>query len=181
LKKRGPSRSLNAALVDGLADPALRPVARRILASFGPAALDLVLETFADLEAEPAVRAETRGLLEAAGAGAVEKLCAAFGPEPSALDDELRAVLARIGAEAVAGLETAYGRKDWLERLSAGFLQRHGNRRQQIVQALGDIGGAQATEALRRLKREEADQNLRLCLDRALHRIGAGAQSGGGR
>ncbi len=171
LRRRGPSRALTAALVRGLADATLQPVAQRLLLDFGSPCLDQVLEAFADDEQGAIVRQACREVLVAAGAAVVERVCAAFGPEPAELDTGLRAVLAQIGADAVPGLADAYGRRGWLERLRTGLAHRHGNRRRCIVQALGDIGGARAEQALVALRQQEADQELRLCLEQALHRV----------
>lgn len=180
LTRRGPSRTLNSALIEALADPALRPVARRILERFGGGAMDAVLEAYVDPEYPDVVRAELRGLLAGSVPEGVERICAAFGPEPSSLDDPLREALVAMGAPAIDSLTAAYGRRDWLERLSGGFLQRHSNRRAQIANTLAAIGGPAAADALQRLRREEADANLRLRLEQALHRAQAGDNGGRG-
>ena len=111
------------------------------------------------------------------GAKAAEQIVDEFGPEPSAADDALRALLAQIGDAAVPGLEAAYAHSGWLEKVSIGLISRHTNRRVQIVLALRAIGSAPAFAALRRLADGERDANLRLRLQQALH--GSDGPAGG--
>jgi lipopolysaccharide biosynthesis regulator YciM len=175
LVRRGPTGPLERSLIRALADEALRPVARRVLLAHGEPALDHLLAAFTDQECDRAQREQLAALLPAFRALAVEPLCASFGPEASALDDEVHAVLVAMGDDAVAPLQSAYGKSGFLERWSAGLLPRHTNRRAQIVRALLGIGSAAAAAALRALRESERDANLKLRLDQALHRLAGAA------
>ncbi|MBM4062815.1 MAG: hypothetical protein FJ265_17230 [Planctomycetes bacterium] len=169
LLARGPSRALTVALIGALGDPALGEVAARLLAAFGEPVLDHVLAAFSDPERDDAERRRLGDLLVRGAGPTARRLAAAFGPEPSAIDGELRRLLVRIGEPAVDPLRTAYAQVSLLERLAFGLLSRHTNRRAQIVQALQAIGTGSAAAALGELLAEERDQNLRLRLQQALH------------
>ena len=173
LLRRGPTRTLTKALITGLADPTLAHTASKLLGGLGEAVLDHVLAAFTDPERSAEERARLGQLLVRAGVPAVERLCSSFGPEPIALDDELRAVLAPIGDAAIGPLQAAYGHSGWLEKVSLGMVSRHTNRRVQIVRTLQAIGSPSAVTALQVLIAAERDQNLRLRLQQALHDLGA--------
>ncbi len=185
LVRRGPTRSLTKVLIVALSDQGLSEVAARVLGQLGEAALDHVLAAYTDPELGRDERVRLATLLAGSGVPAVERLCASFGPEPTALDDELLAILVRIGNAAVAPLQAAYGHSGWLEKVSIGLISRHTNRRVQIVRALRAIGSAVAGSTLKALLDGERDHNLRLRLQESLHELGAlghlphGGASGG--
>lgn len=186
LQRRGPSRLLVRELLLALADPELRPVARRLLHGFGTTVLDHMIAAFVDRERDAGARQELGTLLAELGPPAVDRLCASFGPEPAALDEDVQSVLAAMGEAAVDALAAAYARPGLLERVTVGLLRGGGNRRSQIVRALAAIGTARARNALRALRETESDPNLKLRLQQALHRIdesgagGAGSETAGG-
>lgn len=169
LLRRGPTRTLTKALIGALGEGATAPIAARLLAGLGDAVLDHVLAAFTDPERPAEQRARLGQLLSGAGARAVDRLCASFGPEPTALDDELRTVLVAIGEAALAPLQAAYGHSGWLEKVSLGLVARHTNRRVQIVRTLQAIASPAARAALQELATAERDPNLRLRLQQALH------------
>lgn len=169
LRRRGPTRTLTKVLIDSLVDPALSAVAEQVLAGFGAKVLQHVLAAFVDAERTPDERRRLARLLANSGAAAAERLADSFGPEPMALDDELRAILASIGEPAVDALQAAYSHSGWLEKVSIGLLSRHTNRRVQVIAALRAIDAARATGVLRQLLALERDPNLRLRLQQALH------------
>ncbi|MBK8098447.1 MAG: tetratricopeptide repeat protein [Planctomycetes bacterium] len=175
LLRRGPTRTLTKALIAALAEAGLADVAERLLRQFGDRMLDHALAAFTDQDQEPAVRTRLGRLLTALGAPVVDRLCGSFGPEPTSLDDELRAVLAAMGAAAVPVLQQAYGHTGWLERMTGGLLMRQTNRRVQIARTLQVIGGSAARTALRALHEQEKDANLRLRLQQLLHQPDGGA------
>ncbi len=172
LVRRGCSRSLARSLIVRLGDAQLGATAARILAGHGENAHDHLLAAYTDPETAPDVRTRLAELLARGGVSAARQLCAAFGPEPAVIDDLVRAVLVAMGDAAIAPLTTAYGQTGWLERLAVGLVPRHNNRRGQIVRALRSIGSKAAVDALRRLREEERDPNLKLRLDQALHDLG---------
>ena len=171
LIRRGCSRSLARCLIARLGEPQLGAIAARILAGHGEAALDHLIAAYTDPEAVAEVRPRLADLLAGGGPGAADLLCAAFGPEPAVIDDLVRAVLLKMGDTAVAPLRAAYGHSGWLERIAAGLVSRHNNRRMQIVRALQGIGSEAARGALGELREEERDQNLKLRLEQALHEL----------
>jgi tetratricopeptide (TPR) repeat protein len=172
LIQRGPTRTLTKALITGLADAELAATATKLLGALGDRVLDHVLAAFTDPERGTEERARLGRILANGGGPAVERLCSSFGPEPSVLDDELRAVLASIGDRAIAPLQGAYEHSGWLEKVSLGMVTRHTNRRVQIVRTLQAIGSPAATAALRSLVEHERDSNLRLRMQQALHDLG---------
>ncbi|MCC7062451.1 MAG: tetratricopeptide repeat protein [Planctomycetes bacterium] len=172
LLQRGPTRTLTKALIAGLADAEIAATATKLLGALGDRVLDHVLAAFTDPERGPEERARLGRLLANGGVPAVERLCSSFGPEPTQLDDELRAVLASIGDRAIAPLQSAYEHSGWLEKVSLGMVTRHTNRRVQIVRTLQAISSPAATAALRLLVEHERDSNLRLRLQQALHELG---------
>jgi hypothetical protein len=178
LLRRGPTRTLTKALIAGLGDPMLARPSAHLLGGLGDAVLDHVLGAFTDPERSATERSRLGDILVRAGAAAVEKLCGQFGPEPTALDDELLAVLERIGDPATAPLQAAYEHSGWIERVSLGLVARHTNRRVQIVRTLQAIGSAAAAAALQALAAAERDGNLRLRLSQALHGLGVGGIDG---
>jgi tetratricopeptide (TPR) repeat protein len=169
LVQRGPSRALTSDLLRGLADDALRLVADRVLRAYGPRVQDDLLSAFVDRDRDAAVRSRIGDLLAVLGASAVERLCGSFGPEPAALDDDLRSVLVRMGDGATDALYEAYAQPGWIERVSLGFFGRGGNRRNQIARALTELGTARADGVLQRLREDETDPDLKLRLQQALH------------
>lgn len=171
LQQRGPSRGLVAELVRDLDDTSLRPVAERVLRAFGPQVLDALLSAFVDRDRAQSVRFLLGEMLAGLGAPAVERLCASFGPEPAALDDDLRSVLVRMGDEVVPFLRSEYERPSWLERWSVGFFGRSTNRRDQIARTLLELGTARAAAALQDLREQESDPHLVLRLEQALHAV----------
>ncbi|HEU4417368.1 MAG TPA: tetratricopeptide repeat protein [Planctomycetota bacterium] len=179
LLQRGPTRALTRVLISGLADPALADVAERVIGQLGESVLDHVLAAYTDPERRAEERVRLATVLARGGVAAVERICASFGPEPSALDDELRAILKRIGDGAVAALQAAYGHSGWLEKVSIGLISRHTNRRVQIARALRDIGSPLAITALLALLEPERDPNLRLRLQGCLHELGVRDREGG--
>jgi len=190
LVQRGPSRTLVRALLAALGEEALGSVSLRVLRAFGDGALDHVLSAFVDRERDAAVRARLADVLAGLGPRAVERLCGSFGPEPAAIDDDLRLVLERMGDAGVPALQAAYARPSLLERLTVGLFGKSHHRRSQIVRALAAIGTPAAAQALRQLRETEGDANLKLRLQQALHRIdeagprarsGGAEQEGGGR
>jgi hypothetical protein len=182
LVQRGPSRTLVRALLAALGEEALGAVSLRVLRAFGDGALDHVLSAFVDRERDAAVRARLADVLAGLGPRAVERLCGSFGPEPAAIDDDLRGVLERMGDAGVPALQAAYARPSLLERLTVGLFGKSHHRRSQIVRALAAIRTPAAAQALRQLRETEGDANLKLRLQQALHRIDEGgprARSGG--
>lgn len=169
LVRRGTSRSLARILIARLLDPALRTTAARILRGHGDAGLDHLLAAYTDPEAAIELRAALGDLLAQGGEAAARRLCDTFGPEPTGLDEQVCDVLRRIGDAAVPALAKAYGEVGWLERLAGSLVNRHTNRRAQIVRALGAIGSAAAAAALDSLRADERDMNLRLRLEQTLH------------
>ncbi len=169
LLRRGASRSTTEALIEALGDGTLADHAEGLLVALGTPVLDHVLAAYTDLERAASERARLAAVLRSLGDASTGRLCASFGPEPTHLDDELRAILVAIGDGSVAGLHEAYGQSGWLERVSIGLISRHTNRRVQIIATLRTIGSARAVAALRTLVAQERDDNLRLRLQQALH------------
>lgn len=169
LLRRGVSRTLLKVLLRGLAEPALADVAERVLGELGSGVIEHALAAWADAERGDDERLRLARVLVRHGQKAAEQIVDEFGPEPSAADDALRALLAQIGDAAVPGLEAAYAHSGWLEKVSIGLISRHTNRRVQIVLSLRAIGSGAAFAALRRLADGERDANLRLRLQQALH------------
>lgn len=180
LLRRGPTRGLGKVLVGALAEPSLAGVAERVLVELGPGMLEHVLVAFGDPECSPGERVRLARVLVLGGAAASALVVDCFGPEPTALDDELRAVLAGIGDAAVPVLQAAYGHQGWLERVSIGLISRHTNRRVQIIAALRAIGSGAALQALQVLADGERDANLRLRLSQAMHDVTGGEGGGDG-
>ncbi|MEC7584932.1 MAG: hypothetical protein VYE77_11495 [Planctomycetota bacterium] len=169
--RRGPSQSLSEALLVAVGSTELRPVALRVLREFGSEVLDQVVAAFVDQDQDPEVREHLARLLTGFGPAAVARLCRSFGPEPTALDDDLRQVLVGLTDEAVPALEEAYARTDWLHTVTAGLVRRGNHRRAQIILVLGSLGTARAQSALGRLRTAESDPDLKLRLQQALHRL----------
>lgn len=174
LRARGGDSAATEMLLAALRDPELAAVAEQVLADLGAPVLEHVLAAFADPERSAAERQRLQNLLVRGGAPAAALLANGFGPEPTAADDELRSLLARIGDVAVPPLQAAYEHSGWLEKVSIGLISRHTNRRVQIVMALRAVGSAPALAALRALLDGERDANLRLRLQQALHGGGDG-------
>jgi tetratricopeptide (TPR) repeat protein len=172
LLRRGPSRTLTKALIAALDEPEFAAVAQRILGELGAPVVDHVLAAFTDFERSAAERHRLGEVLTDIGVPAVEELCSSFAPEPAAFDDELGRILVAIGDPAVPALRDAYERSGWLEKVSIGLIARHTNRRAQIVLTLRRLGTSTAAAALRNLRADERDANLRLRLDQALHELG---------
>lgn len=178
---RGATANAVGVLIGALGSAALADEAERLLVALGPGALEYTLSAFTDPEASAAERQRLQRVILSGGAAAAAEVCDSFGPEPTPLDDELRAILVGIGDPAVAVLQSAYERSGWLELVSIGLISRHTNRRVQIVLALRAIGTARARASLRALADAERDPNLRLRLSQALHDLEPpGANAGGG-
>lgn len=179
LLRRGASRTLTAVLIEALDDAELAAVAQGLLAALGPPVIDHALGAFTDLERTADERRCLAEVLRSIGAPSVPRLCASFGPEPTALDDELRTILVAIGDPAVPLLQEAFGQAGWLEKVSIGLISRHTNRRVQIVATLREIGSAVALGVLQSFAAVERDPNLRLRLQQALHDTGGAPPDGG--
>jgi hypothetical protein len=179
LRRRGPSRALVRALLEGLREPALATVAHRLLVGFGPAMLDLLLAAFVDPDRSPADRTPLAAVLVAVGAPAVDRICANFASQASTLDDALVMVLQAMPEHAVPELLAAYEHSGWWERVSLGMVSRHTNRRMQILRSLAALPFPAARQALVRLQQRETDPNLRLRLAQYLHAAAGGTDSGG--
>ncbi len=180
LRARGPTRSATKMLIAALAEEPLADVAELVLSDLGVGTLEYVLAAFADPEGVPGERQRLARVLIALGGAAAADVCDSFGPEPSAFDDDLRAILVSIGDAAVAPLQAAYERSGWLEKVSIGLISRHTNRRVQIMFALRAIATATATTCLTVLADRERDHNLRLRLQQALHELGNERTRAGG-
>ncbi|MBL8756736.1 MAG: hypothetical protein JNK15_25795 [Planctomycetes bacterium] len=176
MRARGPSRASLEVLVAGLATVELADVAELVLGELGPRALDHVLAAFADPEQGERERRALQRVLVRYGAPAAAAVVDGFGPEPTASDDALRAILVGIGEAAVPVLQSAYEKSGWLEKVSLGLISRHTNRRVQIILALRAIGSPLALASLQAFAASEGDANLRLRLTQALH---GGAADGG--
>ncbi|MCB9878509.1 MAG: tetratricopeptide repeat protein [Planctomycetes bacterium] len=181
MRRRGPSRALTTALIAGIADEPRAAVSMHVLEEFGAEVLEHVLAAFAEPDCGDDARRRLSRVLARGGAAAAEHIADAFGPEPSAADDRLRNLLVVIGDDAVDVMVAAYEKSGWLEIVSAGLLRRHNNRRVQLAMALGELGTKAATKALKALHKREKDDNLRLSLQRAMHRAGAGDGAPEGR
>jgi hypothetical protein len=168
MRARGPSRAALEVLVTALANAELAEVAEQVLGELGIGALDHVLAAFADPEQGSGERRALQRVLVRYGAPAVAAVVDGFGPEPTAGDDDLRAILVGIGEPAVPVLQSAYERSGWLEKVSLGLISRHTNRRVQIILTLRAIGTLQAIASLQSLDASETDANLRLRLTQAL-------------
>lgn len=166
---RGPTRALVTALIRGCDDPHLCATSQRVLLEFGPRVLEHVLQAYASPDATPEARKRLARVLCLGGAEAAEHIADSFGPEPTLFDDELRHLLVVIGDEAIDKMLAAYERSGWLEKVSAGLLRRHNNRRVQLATALGELATRPAIKALQQLLKRERDDNLRLHLSRVLH------------
>ena len=170
--RRGPTRSLVTALIAATAAPRLSEHATRVLRELGAPVLEHCLAAFSNPDVDEAARRPLADVLVRGGAAAAACIADGFGPAPSASDDRLRALLCAIGDDAVEALLTAYERSGWLEKVSAGLVSRHNNRRVQILRALGELGSPAARDALAALAAAERDDNLRIQLQRALHDAG---------
>jgi tetratricopeptide (TPR) repeat protein len=175
LLRRGPTRTLTKALIQATADDALRDDAARLLEQLGRSVIEHVLVAYADAEGGTGDRDVLAAVLVRGGAAAARQIVNSFGAAPTALDDDLRSLLVRIGQPAVDALVAAYEQSGWFERMAASLLSRHTNRRVQIVLALGAIDGSETEQALAAMLERERDANLRLCLSRELHRRRGGA------
>jgi hypothetical protein len=170
LRRRGYDGDLAEALLDGLGDPRVEPAVWTVLDSYGPPAIDHLVSAYADLDRPGEVRTELRKALLARGAAIVDRICRCFGTTASPLDAELQSLLAEVGTSGVEPLVEAYEQSSWRERLSAGLVSRHTNRRVSIIRALAAIAGPDAQRALTRMLEAETDTNLRLRLQEALQR-----------
>ena len=181
LRRRGATRTLSKLLIGSLAEPELADLAERVLGELGPGVIEHALAAFADPERELGERTRLQRVLVRVGPAAAEHLIDSFGPEPSAFDDQLRAILQAIGEPVVPQLKAAYDHSGWLEKVSIGLISRHTNRRVQIVLTLAAIDSAAARAALQALLAAERDGNLRLRLQQALHVSGEGGADGEAR
>lgn len=179
LVRRGPTRTLTRELLRAIDDTELAAPALRILQQFGERVLDHVLAAFADEDRTADSRQRLGDLLTGLGPAAVDRLCAAFGPEPTPLDEALQRVLAAMGDAAVPALGAAYARSSMLERFTVGLLPRHNNRRVQILRALAAVASPAALETLRGLRETEKDPNLKLRLQQLLHQLRRDHDAGG--
>ncbi|MEC7725496.1 MAG: tetratricopeptide repeat protein [Planctomycetota bacterium] len=170
--RRGPTRALVTALIAGVRRDETAEVSVRVLRELGSRVLEHCLAGFTDPEAADDAKDRLAEVLIEGGAAAVTHIVDGFGPASSAADDALRGLLRAIGDEAVDGLAVAYEKSGWLEKVSAGLVSRHNNRRVQIARALGEMRSRRSLKALKTLSRRERDDNLRLQLERALHAAG---------
>lgn len=178
LVRRGPSRALLAALLDGLDDETLQEPALRLLAAAGMQALDALVAALVDHDRSVESRRRIAGLVVKLGAASVERLCANFGSEAADSDDALRQTIVRMGDAAVDAVAEAYARPGWIERVTIGFAGKGGHRRRQLCRALRELGTVKARAALAALRANEQDQDLQLALDEALHHLGAKGRGG---
>ena len=172
--RRGPTRTVVSALIAGASDDALAATSMRVLEEFGAPVLEHCLAAFAGPELGDDARRRLARVIVRGGAEAAAHIADGFGPEAGASDDQLRELLLIIGDDAVQALVAAYERSGWLEKVSAGLVSRHNNRRVQIARTLGELGTKPATKALKRLLKQEKEDNLRMHLQRALHELGGG-------
>jgi hypothetical protein len=177
--RRGPGRTLTKVLIAATADEELAAIAQRVLGSLGEPVLEHVLAASADAERDPTQRERLGRVLVHGGGASAAHIADSFGPEATAFDDQLRALLVKIGDGAIQALLGAYEHSGWLEKVSVGLISRHTNRRVQIVLALAEIGSAAAIASLGKLHDRERDDNLRLRLARALHRTTPGGGTDG--
>ncbi|MFK7739252.1 MAG: tetratricopeptide repeat protein [Planctomycetota bacterium] len=183
MRARGPTRALVTALIAGVAEDRLAPTSQRVLLEFGEQVLEHVLQAFASPECTDIERRRLARVLCCGGAPAAGHIADSFGPEPTLFDAELRNLLVVIGDDAIDKLVAAYDRSGWLEKVSAGLIRRHNNRRVQIASALGELGTKGARKALAQLEKREKDDNLRLHLARVAHEAknGRGKSDGASR
>lgn len=173
IHRRGPTRTLVTALITALADSRRSETAAGVLIDFGEPVLEHCLAAYTNPEAEAAAQQPLEHVLTTGGAPAARLIVDGFGPTASASDDRLRGLLRAIGDDAVPALVDSYERAGWLEKVSAGLVSRHNNRRVQILRALGELSSPAALQGLRGLASSERDDNLRIHLQRALHDAGA--------
>jgi hypothetical protein len=176
LLQRGPTRTLTKILIAAMGDGELAQTAQELLAALGPRVLDHVVAAYVDADRPDDERERLANVLRRIGAPAVEELCSSFGPEPTALDDEVAGVLAGLGDDAVPALQASYERTGWLEKVGIGLVSRHTNRRVQIVRTLRKLGTEAARDALQALHAAERDPNLRLRLEQCLGELPRRAQ-----
>lgn len=174
--RRGPTRALVTALIAGIGSDATAPTSARLLQELGGRVLEHCLAGFADPDASSEARERLADVLIRGGCAAATHVAESFGPAPSPTDDEMRRLLRAIGDEAVDAMASAYERSGWLEKVGAGLVSRHNNRRVQIARALGELATRRACKALKTLSKRERDDNLRLQLQRALHVAGGNVE-----
>lgn len=174
--RRGPTRALVDALIEGTTDEALAATSMRILEEFGDRVLEHCLAGFASPVMGGEGQHRLARVLVRGGGAAAAHIADGFGPEPSHSDEQLRRLLVIIGDDGVDAMVAAYERSGWLEKVSVGLLPRHNNRRVQIVRSLAELGTRPANKALKSLIKREKDDNLRIHLQHALH----GAEGGHG-
>jgi hypothetical protein len=173
MTRRGANRQITQALIHALDDDVLGAAAGRLLDGFGLAAMPEMIAEFADLDEPAAIRQNLAGrIAKTGGAHAVERLCDCLGPSRSALDEEILALLQRIGTPALAPLAEAYQRGGLLEKLGGSLVRRYTHRRTTILRAMQRIGGGTATLHLTRLKEQETDRDLELRIHQMLHELG---------
>ena len=172
--RRGATRTLVTGLITGIGDDRLAATSMRVLEELGEPVHEHALAAFADPDVSDDARNRLARVLVRGGAAAAAHISDGFGPEPTALDDQLRQLLVIIGDDAVDAMAAGYERPNWLEKVSVGLIRRQPNRRVQIARALGELGTKKASKALKTLLRHEKDDNLRLILQRALHGAGGG-------
>lgn len=169
---RGPTRTLTTGLITGVEDDLLAATSQRVLEELGEQVLEHVLAAYANPESSDKSRKRLARVLVRGGAAAATHIADGFGPEPTAFDERLRELLVIIGDDAVEPMVAAYERSGWLEKVSAGLIRRHNNRRVQLASALGELATKSANKALKALHKREKDDNLRLHLQRAMHGSG---------
>jgi tetratricopeptide (TPR) repeat protein len=170
LQDRGSNRSLVVLLIRSLGDGALAGAATEILQHFGSQALDHMLAAFTDPDCPEALREALQSQISRIGAGAVEKICACFGPRSSPLDTDLERLLLDIGEVGIVQLESTYEHGGLLAYLGA-LGKRHSNRRERIIRALGGIGVPAGYRVLQGLRQREKDADLKLRLSQAIHEL----------
>lgn len=174
LARRGAHVTLAQPAIAMLAQTELAPTAERFLAAAGVGVTDALLAAYLDLDRAADARARLRDLLARLGADLVPSLCQCFGGAPARIDQEVVDLLVALGPPAVAPLRGAYERRNLFERVGGRLVRRYNHPRNLIIKVLARVGGGEARRALADLRAGEADPNLKLRLEQALHALREG-------
>jgi tetratricopeptide (TPR) repeat protein len=160
LINRGFSSTTYEALEERWADPTIGRVVSDVIRSFGPAAVDHLVQTFTTAEVPEGAKAEALLLLRNQGGNEIERLVERLAEgDPESERATLRIIRA-FGNRAVPPIERVYGRTGLLAKVGLNR-RRLQHRKATLARALGQIGTYEAILALRRLNEKESDPEVR--------------------
>jgi tetratricopeptide (TPR) repeat protein len=171
------TRGFSAVVYEGLEGlwdrEGLRTMVSDVVRSYGAAAGDHLIKTCISTGLPDGVRAEALRILTDLSGDEIDRVVERLAEGDPETEGAAGRMVKAFGSRAIAAVLRAYEKTGLLEKVGLNR-RRLAHRRAMFVHTLGQIGGHEAAQALRRILSRESDPDLRRRIEGTLERVEKG-------